>query len=95
MNAQNTNLDAVNPEIRNTTEGKDIILEAEKLKSKYLLNAISILISEIPDLQAIIEEPLAESGIQIPQRPETGINRPITGSSRGGSRQSNRSSQRG
>ncbi len=42
----------------------------------------SILTSEIPDLQSIIEEPLAEIGVKVPSRPPTGVDRPGTSSSR-------------
>jgi len=40
----------VNPNFKNLAAAKDIVLEIEKLKGKYLLNAISILTSEIQDL---------------------------------------------
>ena len=48
------------------------MLEIEKLKAKYLLNAISILTSEIQDLQPVLEEPLQQLGVKIPSRPPTG-----------------------
>ena len=51
------------------------------MKNKYVLNAISIIISEFPDFAQIIEAPLAEKGIAVPSRPGTAADRPGTGSS--------------
>ena len=48
------------------------MLEVEKLKAKYLLNAISILTAEIQELQPQIDGPFQEIGIHIPPRPPTG-----------------------
>jgi hypothetical protein len=36
------------------------------MKQKYLLNAISILISQIPDLHQVLEGPMQEIGVKIP-----------------------------
>jgi len=48
--------------------GLQIELSNEKLKNQYLMNAISILCSEIPELKSSITEPLGEKGIIIPSR---------------------------
>jgi len=56
----------VNPNIGASHVAKDIMLEVEKLKAKYLLNAISILTSEIQELQPVIDGPFQEIGIHIP-----------------------------
>ena len=56
---------------------KDVELEIEQLKTKYLMNAIGILVSEMPDLQGVLEQPFQEIGLEIPQVSE----RPATGSS--------------
>lgn len=82
MEAKLNNMIAVVPGIKDSAQGKDIVLEVEKLKSKYLINAISILIQQIPDLQPELEGPLSEIGVKIPTRPPTGVERPGTGSSR-------------
>jgi len=60
---KNPNLDWENSNI-----GKEIELNNEKLKNQYLMNAISILCSEIPELKQSITEPLGERGIHIPSR---------------------------
>jgi len=65
---------------------KDVEFESEQLKSKYLLNAIGILVKDMPDLQSVLEQPFQEVGLDIPQVSE----RPGTSSSQG-SRNSNRS----
>jgi hypothetical protein len=75
MNAKFNNLQSVNATVTETPESKDVALEVEKLKTKYLLNAISILGAEIPDLQPIFEDPLAQDGIKGPSRPQTGVDR--------------------
>lgn len=82
LNTKKNNLDSVDPNFANDHKGKDLTLEVEKLKSKYLLNAISILMNEIPDLKPIVEGPLQEKGIQLPSRPQTGVDRPASRSSR-------------
>jgi len=48
--------------------GLQIELSNEKLKNQYLMNAISILCSEIPELKSSITEPIGEKGIIIPSR---------------------------
>lgn len=65
------------PDFETSSKAKDIAFEGEQLKLKYLMNAISVLISEIPDLGGILEQPLQEIGLDIPQLSE----RPATGSS--------------
>ena len=51
-----------------STIGMELELNNEKLKNQYLMNAISILCSEIPELKVSIMEPLGERGIIIPSR---------------------------
>ena len=41
MASKLNNLDSVNPDFKGTPQAKDIALEVEKLKSKYLLNSLS------------------------------------------------------
>ena len=83
MEAKLNNLNSVLPGFWDQAQAKDIALEVEKLKHKYLLNAVSILIQQIPDLQPAIESSLNEVGIKVPSRPPTGAEsvRPGTGSS--------------
>lgn len=68
-----------------SAKAKDVEFEAEQLKSKYLMNAIGVLLQELPDLQGVLEQPFQEIGLDIPQVSE----RPGTGSS-----QRSRASQR-
>ncbi len=51
--------------------GLEIDLNNEKLKNQYLMNAISILCSEIPELKSSITEPLGDKGIIIPSKPNS------------------------
>lgn len=75
-----------------SVQSKDIMFEAEQLKTKYLMNAISVLLSDLPDLQSVLEQPFQEIGLEIPQiseRPGTGSSQASRGSQRSnGSRRS-------
>lgn len=51
--------------------GMEIELNNEKLKNQYLMNAISILCHEIPELRPSITEPLGERNIIVPSRPNS------------------------
>ena len=85
---KNNNLQSVAQRVQNfedSAKNKDIMFEAEQLKTKYLMSAIGILVSDMPDLHGILEQPFQEIGLEIPQVSE----RPGTGSS-----QRSRASQR-
>lgn len=93
---KNQNYDALVQAVedfKDSAKEKDVQFEAESLKTKYIMNAISILISEIPELQGVLEQPLQEIGLEIPQLSE----RPATGSSQrsGASRRSGASQRSG
>lgn len=70
-----------------------ILAEVEQTKNQHLMNALSQLINdqiisqELPDLVKEIETTLAQSQIVIPSRPNSGIQRQNTSSSRRSSRQ--------
>ena len=77
---KNNNLQNIvqnNPQFEESANFKDVILESEQLKTKYMMNAIGILSHEMPDIQGMIEQPFQEIGLEIPQTSE----RPATGSS--------------
>lgn len=53
----------------NTTLDLEINLLEQKTKNQFLMNAVSILCNEIPELKTAITGPLQERGIAIPSRP--------------------------
>lgn len=71
------NLIQTNPQFEESSAFKDVILESEQLKSKYLMNAVGILAHDMQDIQGLIEQPFQEIGLELPQSSE----RPATGSS--------------
>jgi len=86
--AKNSNYEALSQAVddfQNSSQYKDIIFESEQLKTRYIMNAIATMVSDIPDLAGILEKPLQDIGLDIPQMSE----RPNTGSS-----QRSRASQR-
>ncbi|CAI2383185.1 unnamed protein product [Moneuplotes crassus] len=79
-NTKASNLDQVKssvPDFEDSTRAKDIALEVEQLKTKYLMNAIGVLVNDMPSLKEILDHPLQEIGLDIPQVSE----RPGTSSS--------------
>jgi coiled-coil domain-containing protein 39 len=79
-NIKNENYDALVQTVedfKDSAKEKDIEFETENLKTKYIMNAIATLITEIPELHSVLEQPLQEIGLEIPQISE----RPATGSS--------------
>lgn len=53
----------------------------EQEKTNHLLNAVSVLINEFPALGSVIRGSFGDE-LQIPSRPQSAIERPITSSSR-------------
>ena len=69
-----------------------ILAEVENQKHQHLLNALSTLVTDpvitsaLPDLVDEISATLAQNNIQIPSRPVSGVERPVTGSSQASGR---------
>ena len=64
-------------------ESKDyyeVIADVEKQKTNHLLNALSVIINEFPALGTVIKGSFGDE-LQIPSRPQSAIERPITSSS--------------
>jgi predicted nucleic acid-binding Zn-ribbon protein len=55
----------------NTTLDLEINLFEQKTKNQFLMNAVSILCNEIPELKNAITGSLQEKGISIPSRPNS------------------------
>mmetsp|Transcript_20202 Transcript_20202/g.23381 ORF Transcript_20202/g.23381 Transcript_20202/m.23381 type:complete len:193 (-) Transcript_20202:29-607(-) len=77
------NLIQTAPDFDGSAASKDILLESEQLKTKYLLGAVGTLVNNMQDLQGLFEQPFQEIGLEIPQaseRPETGSSQRSRGS---------------
>ena len=61
-------------------EELEILGNQEELKTQHLLNALSIIVNEFPALGTVIRGSFGEQ-IQIPSRPQSAFDRPITSSS--------------
>ena len=61
-------------------ENVEIIAEVENQKTNHLLNALSVIINEFPALGTVIKGSFGDE-LQIPSRPQSAIERPITSSS--------------
>lgn len=61
-------------------ENVEIIAEVENQKTYHLLNALSVIINEFPALGTVIKGSFGDE-LQIPSRPQSAIERPITSSS--------------
>lgn len=56
--------------------GLEVQLECQRLKNTYILNALSLIITEVPDIGEAMKLLLEEKGIKVPSRPGTGVQRP-------------------
>ena len=61
-------------------ENVEIIAEVENQKTNHLLNALSVIINEFPALGTVIKGSFGDE-LQIPSRPQSAIERPVTSSS--------------
>jgi len=64
----------------NTAENMEVMAQVEGQKTQHLLNALSVIINEFPALGTVIRGSFGDE-LQIPSRPQSAIERPITGSS--------------
>ena len=53
-----------NPQFEESSAFKDVILESEQLKSKYMMNAIGVLAHDMQNIQALIEQSFQEIGYE-------------------------------
>jgi len=63
-------------------ENVEVMATLEQEKTNHLLNALSVIINEFPALGTVIRGSFGED-LQIPSRPQSAIERPVTGSSQG------------
>ena len=63
-----------------TKEQLEVLGQEEQLKTQHLLNALSIIVNEFPALGTVIRGSFGDQ-IQIPSRPQSAFDRPITSSS--------------
>ena len=62
-------------------ENMEIQNNVEQLKTQHLLNALSVIINEFPALGTVIKSSFGDD-LQIPSRPQSAVERPVTSSSR-------------
>ena len=62
-------LTKINSNLTNIPISTEIELNKERLKNKYLKNALALLCSEIPEMKYALNNNLQEFGIKIPSRP--------------------------
>lgn len=61
-------------------EAVEVQAHQEQIKTQHLLNALSIIVNEFPALGTVIRGSFGDQ-IQIPSRPQSAFDRPITSSS--------------
>lgn len=64
----------------------EVMAQVEGQKTESLLNALSVIVNEFPALGTVIRGSFGDD-LQIPSRPQSAIERPVTGGS--GSNNSN------
>lgn len=67
-------------EFDQSQENVEILGEVEQSKTNHLLNALSVVVNEFPALGTVIRGSFGDE-LQIPSRPQSGIDRPVTSSS--------------
>ena len=70
------------PEFDQSAEKMEVMAQVEGAKTDHLLNALSVIINEFPALGTVIRSSFGDE-LQIPSRPQSAIERPVTGSSQG------------
>jgi len=66
--------------VADSNENYEVEATVEQHKTNHLLNALSVIVNEFPALGTVIQGSFGDQ-IQIPSRPQSAIDRPITGSS--------------
>ena len=61
-------------------ENVEVLDTVEQVKTTHLLNALSVIINEFPALGTVIKGSFGDE-LQIPSRPQSAVERPVTGSS--------------
>ena len=62
-----------------SVENMEVMAQVEGQKTESLLNALSVIVNEFPALGTVIRGSFGDD-LQIPSRPQSAIERPITGS---------------